>query len=154
MNCLVSVADMQIEIDDNAPLDETRTLMREYAATLHVSLEIPDFEVELADLPGKYAPPRGRLLVARSGGRPAGCVALRPLGREMGEVKRLYVREEFRGAAVLDESVTLATLGAGAGAPTLPLGLAVLTSCWSEQPESSRAARATAQVRITPASRL
>ena len=88
---------MPIEIDDHAPLDETRTLMREYAATLDVSLEIPDFEVELAGLPGRYAPPRGRLLVARSGGRPAGCVALRPLGREIGEVKRLYVREEFRG---------------------------------------------------------
>jgi len=72
---------MQIEIDDNAPLDETRTLMREYAATLHVSLEIPDFEVELAELPGKYASPRGRLLVARSGGRPAGCVALRSAAR-------------------------------------------------------------------------
>ena len=116
MNCLVSVADMQIEIDDNAPLDETRTLMREYAATLHVSLEIPDFEVELADLPGKYAPPRGRLLVARSGGRPAGCVALRPLGREMGEVKRLYVREGFRGRGLgraLVEAVIAAARGAG-----------------------------------------
>ena len=65
---------MPIEIDEHAPLDETKTLMREYAATLDVSLEIPDFEVELADLPGKYAPPRGRLLVARSGGRPAGKV--------------------------------------------------------------------------------
>jgi GNAT superfamily N-acetyltransferase len=92
----VTNADIPLEIDDDGPLDDARTLMREYAATLHIALEIPDFEVELAALPGKYAPPAGRLLVARSDGSPAGCVALRALGDEMAEVKRLYVREEFR----------------------------------------------------------
>lgn len=92
----MALADIPLEIEDDAPLDDARTLLREYAANLHISLEIPDFEVELAALPGKYAPPRGRLLLARSAGTPAGCVALRPLGDRMAEVKRLYVRAEFR----------------------------------------------------------
>jgi putative acetyltransferase len=91
---------MPIEIDDDAPLEETKTLLREYVAGLPVPVEIPDFEVELAALPGAYAPPRGRLFVARGDGKAAGCVALRPLGSQMGEVKRLYVREAFRGRGV------------------------------------------------------
>ena len=84
-------------IDDDAPLDEVRTLMREYVAGLPVPVEIPDFGAELAGLPGPYARPRGRLLVVRAGETPAGCVALRPFSDDMGELKRLYVREAFRG---------------------------------------------------------
>ena len=92
----MSVRDV-LEIDDNAPLDEARTLLREYVAGLPVPVEIPDFEGELAGLPGAYAAPRGRLLVARSDGKAAGCVGLRPFDTDIGELKRLYVREEFRG---------------------------------------------------------
>ena len=84
-------------IDDGAPLDVVRMLLREYVERLPAPVEIPDFDVELAGLPGAYARPRGRLLVARSGGAPAGCVALRPLSGDTGELKRLYVREIFRG---------------------------------------------------------
>jgi len=91
---------MEIEIDAAAPLEEVRTLLREYPDSIPVSLEVADFEKWLADLPGPYAPPRGALLVVRANGASAGCVCLRPLDDETAEIKRLYVRDAFRGAGV------------------------------------------------------
>jgi ribosomal protein S18 acetylase RimI-like enzyme len=81
-------------------LDDARRLFEEYAASLGVSLEFQDFGSELATLPGDYAPPDGRLLVALCQGRAAGCIALRKLADRMCEMKRLYVRPEFRGAKI------------------------------------------------------
>jgi ribosomal protein S18 acetylase RimI-like enzyme len=74
-----------------------RELFVEYQEGLGVSLCFQGFDRELAGLPGDYAPPRGRLLIATAGGAPAGCVALRPLGDDVAEMKRLYVRAAHRG---------------------------------------------------------
>jgi len=113
---------MEIEIDAAAPLEEVRTLLREYPDSIPVSLEVADFEKWLADLPGPYAPPRGALLVARANGASAGCVCLRPLDDETAEIKRLYVRDAFRGAGVGRALVSeLIALARGSGYTRLRL---------------------------------
>jgi DNA-binding MarR family transcriptional regulator/predicted GNAT family acetyltransferase len=98
-----------------------RVLMREYCAFLGADLSFQHFEDELAGLPGKYAPPDGALFLAsmelvQGGAEPAGCVALRKMDEGICEMKRLFVRPEYRGSGigrVLAERVVVAAKDLG-----------------------------------------
>jgi putative acetyltransferase len=74
-----------------------RDLMREYAGRVGIDLEFQGFADELAGLPGEYVAPRGTLLICTDGGVPAGCVGVRAWDADACEMKRLFVRDAFRG---------------------------------------------------------
>jgi putative acetyltransferase len=106
------VPQVVVSAAEETDLPAIRQLLQEYAGSLDFPLDFQDFERELAELPGAYAPPHGSLLLARIDGRPAGCVALRRLDDDVCEMKRLYIRPGHRGlglgrllaAAIVDDA--------------------------------------------------
>lgn len=86
-------------VSSAADLADAIALFRAYAQSLPIDLSYQGFEAEMAAMPGKYAPPRGVLLIARDrAGRALACAALRPLDQDgVCEMKRLYVTAEGRG---------------------------------------------------------
>lgn len=89
---------MSIEISlAYSDLETIKVLFQEYSTMLKVDLEFQDYEKELKNLPGKYALPEGRLYLANYNGEAAGCIALRKLKNGYCEIKRLYVRPNYRG---------------------------------------------------------
>src|SRR5438477_12552988 len=102
-------------VESVADIEAARELLSEYMAwTLSVEGEAHDaptfhgHDEELATLPGVYAPPGGRLFLARDSGRVAGCVAVKPHEGRVSELKRLYVRPAFRGRRIGERLVRLA----------------------------------------------
>jgi putative acetyltransferase len=89
-----------IQAQSQQEIDCARALFEEYAAGLGIDLCFQNFAKELAELPGDYVPPDGRLVLAAEGDKMAGCVALRKIADGVCEMKRLYVRPEFRGSGV------------------------------------------------------
>ncbi len=98
-----------------AQIEQIRNLFREYQNYLNVDLCFQSFEEELVSLPGKYAAPGGALLLVVENGEAAGCVALRNLENEICEMKRLFIKHEYRGRgygrllaeAVINEAVKI-----------------------------------------------
>lgn len=86
-----------IDATGGPQLQQVRELFREYARWVNEPCCFASFEQELAGLPGEYAPPGGRLLLALADGVPAGCVALRKFDAGRSEMKRLYVRPASHG---------------------------------------------------------
>jgi putative acetyltransferase len=110
-----------VQADGPGLVATARDLFREYAEAIGTDLEYQGFAAELDALPAPYTAPEGALLIARVGADVvgagvAGCVAMRPLGTGIGEMKRLYVRPGYRGTGLgrrLVEAVIDAARGAG-----------------------------------------
>jgi putative acetyltransferase len=100
-----------IQAQSAEEITSAHELFKEYAAGLGIDLCFQSFEKELAELPGGYAPPAGRLLIAIDENQTGGCVALRKIADGVCEMKRLYVRPGFRGTGLghtLAEAIILA----------------------------------------------
>jgi carbonic anhydrase len=89
-----------VQAETPSQVRAARALFLQYAASLGFDLAFQDFQDELKRLPGEYAPPRGRLLLAEDEGEIVGCVGLRPLEEGICEMKRMYVRPGRRGKGV------------------------------------------------------
>lgn len=92
---------MNIEIKPGyEDLDNIKSLFIEYAQSLEVDLCFQDFNQELDSLPGKYAYPDGRLYIAYLGDKVVGCIALRRYDEKRSELKRLFIRDGYRGLGI------------------------------------------------------
>jgi len=95
-----------VQAETSEQIEQARRLFREYADWLQIDLCFQNFENEVANLPGEYVPPAGRLLLAYDNSELAGCIALRRLDEHSCEMKRLFVRKEFRGRGLGRQLIT------------------------------------------------
>lgn len=100
MNCEI------LEVSTPELISQTKHLFREYEKWLNVSLCFQGFEDEVDTLPGKYAPPEGRLYIVKSAEGYSGCIALRKIDEGICEMKRLFLKEELRGKGIGNILVT------------------------------------------------
>ena len=89
-----------VQSENQKDVETARSLIKEYTDSLGINLDFQHFDKELQQFPGHYAPPEGRVLLAKSGNQIAGCVCLRRLAGDVCEMKRLYVKPEYRGRAI------------------------------------------------------
>jgi GNAT superfamily N-acetyltransferase len=89
-----------VQANTQEHIQQARTLFEEYAASLGISLCFQNFDQELKNLPGQYAPPNGLLMLATEDDELAGCIALRKLAPGVCEMKRLFVRPRFRASGL------------------------------------------------------
>ena len=89
-----------VEANTKKFVERAKELIREYAQSLEFDLGFQDFDKEMEDFPGQYTSPKGCLYIALDENQPIGCVALRDLGQGICEMKRLYVKPNFRGQKV------------------------------------------------------
>ena len=94
-------------------IEEIKQLFIEYSQSLGVNLDFQNFETELNTLPGKYIPPNGALILALVDGKAAGCVALRKMDNDICEMKRLYVRNDYRGLGIGNTLISMIIEEAG-----------------------------------------
>jgi putative acetyltransferase len=102
-----------LHANSDADIQQARALFEEYASGLGISLCFQNFDKELVNLPGDYASPDGRLLLAREDDQLAGCIAMRKLEPNVCEMKRLFLRPAYRGKglgrvlvkAIIDEAL-------------------------------------------------
>lgn len=110
MKSVVDNNDCMIEfkhITGEDRIEEVKQLFLEYAQSLKIDLNFQDFETEFKTLPGKYGPPEGVLILALVDGKGAGCIALRRISENICEMKRLYVRDEYRGLGIGKKLITM-----------------------------------------------
>ncbi|HKO99071.1 MAG TPA: GNAT family N-acetyltransferase [Pyrinomonadaceae bacterium] len=97
------------QVETAEDIQATRQLFEEYVSELGVSLCFQNYDKEVAELPGEYRPPTGRLYFATENNEAAGCIALRKLDDEVCEMKRLFVRPQYRanrlGRALVDRVI-------------------------------------------------
>jgi putative acetyltransferase len=103
-----------VQVESSEQVDVARSLFREYEAWLKVDLCFQSFEAELSALPAPYVPPGGALLLALQAEEVVGCGAFRPWSTDACELKRMFVREAFRGKGIGRKLATALLSGASA----------------------------------------